>query len=482
MAAGGKVYIDGVAQTVFGKDPKPLKQMLAEVGQQALSGSQWREPDCVFVANYDYPGYAGQASLDVLVANELRLRSIVPVIHVERGSASGALAVELGFQVARDGYHVLVLAGEKMWTGEHDRKRITEETSKVLDVEERKFNITMPTIAALATTEYMVRYDLSEQQIAESFFRILQRNRQYGALNPNAYFKQPVSWETYCDRQKNPWVARPLTKNDCAGTYNGAAAVFLVPYETDLVLSGIRSAHASIRINERHSLTSLDATVDAARLAFIDTNLNPHEIDLVSLHDAFGPVPILAAEDLGLAGNGEGVEFILDEVNQEDRRVLCNRCGGFFSKTHPIAASGTAQLVELVLQMRGENQYAQMLREYQSDLDYGLWFSMHGFGFYNSVGIVEKAAPSVKREGGIAEKLPSRFALLQEKFRKVKNGHLVGMAPLVDPNKGYQAVGIVISPRNKLELGFVRSADLGQLGRKVDIVSTKDGTCFVPRE
>jgi len=404
-----EVYIDGVSQTRFGKDTRKLEIMLAGVGRGALIYSKCKEPpDIVYVGNFNYMGYADQGSLDALVGEELRkkIESTTPVFHIDRGSASGAAAVEAAFEHAKAGKRVLVISGEKMFLKDADREKITEETSKMMGEKERKFGINMATIAAIATTEYMIRYGMDQEKIQDVFFRILNKNREYGSKNKYAYFKKLVSKEDYFNNKKNPWVAEPLTRNDCAGTYNGAAAVYLVPDETDIKLSGIKSAFSTIKTEEKHTLTSLNATVDAARELFQDTGFNPHEIDIVELHDAFQPVPILAAEDLGFVERGKGADFILNEENKNGNKVFYNRSGGFFSKTHPLAASGTAQLVELVLQMRGESQYSKMLREYQSDINRGLWFSMEGFGYYNVIGIIEKTEHQVEKEGLIEENLP----------------------------------------------------------------------------
>ncbi|MCJ7580604.1 MAG: thiolase family protein [Candidatus Aminicenantes bacterium] len=405
----GEVYIDGVSQTAFGKDTRKLEIMLADVGKRALIHSKCKDsPDLVYIGNYNYLGYADQGSLDALVGEELRkkIASTTPVFHVDRGSASGAAAVEAAFEHAKAGKRVLVISGEKMFLEDADRRKITEETSKMMGEKERKFGLTMATIAAIATTEYMIRYGINKSDIQDIFFRILNKNREYGSKNKYAYFKKLVSKEDYFDREKNPWVAEPLTKNDCAGTYNGAAAVYLVPNETDIKLSGIKSAFSTIKTEEKYTLTSLDATVDAARELYQETGLNPHEIDIVELHDAFQPVPILAVEDLGFVERGRGTDFILNEANKNGKKIFYNRSGGFFSKTHPLAASGTAQLVELVLQMRGENQYSKMLKDYQSAINRGLWFSMEGFGYYNVIGIIEKTKNQVEKEGLREENLP----------------------------------------------------------------------------
>jgi len=456
----GEVYIDGVSQTKFGKDTRQLEIMLADVGRRALIYSKCKEPpDLVYVGNYNYKGYADQGSLDALVGEELRkkIESTTPVFHVDRGSASGAAAVEAAFEHVKVGKRVLVISGEKMLLEDADREKITAETSKMMGEKERKFGINMATIAAIATTEYMKRYGIIQDEIQDIFFRILNKNREYGSKNKYAYFKNLVSKEDYFNEKKNPWVAEPLTRNDCAGTYNGAAAVYLVPDETDIKLSGIKSAFSTIKTEEKYTLTSLNATVDAACELFQNTGFNPHEIDIVELHDAFQPVPILAAEDLGFVERGRGADFILNEENKNGNKV-------FYNQTHPLAASGTAQLVELVFQMRGENQYSKMLREYQSTINRGLWFSMEGFGYYSVIGIIEKTEHQVEKEGLKEENLPKylKHGGIIKRYRERRK--VVGSSTSSDKT----GVAIVKNWNGKLQLASLQSSV--KLGEKVKVV------------
>ncbi|MFC2168466.1 thiolase family protein [Acidobacteriota bacterium] len=462
-----EVYIDGISQTKFGKDARKLETMLADVGKGALVHSKCKDPpDIVYVGNYNYIGYADQGSLDALVGEELRkkIKSTTPVFHIDRGAASGAAAVEAAFEHAKAGKRVLVISGEKMFFEDADRKKITKETSKMMGEKERKIGLNMATIAAIATTEYMIRYGINQDEIQDVFFRILNKNREHGSKNRRAYFKKQISKENYFNRKKNPLVAEPLTRNDCAGTYNGAAAVYLVQNETDIKLSGIKSAFSNVKTEEKYTLTSLNATVEAARELFQEVGFNPHEIDIVELHDAFQPVPILAAEDLGFAERGKGVDFILNEENRKGNKVFYNRSGGFFSKTHPLAASGTAQLVELVMQMRGESQYSKMLSEYQSAINRGLWFSMEGFGYYSVIGIIEKTAHSVEKEGLVEENLPEylKHGGIIKRYRERRK--VVGSTS----STGETGFAIVKNWNGKLQLASLQASVI--LGEKVKVV------------
>lgn len=468
-----EVFIDGVAQSKFGKDERPLEDMIVGVATEALDNSNKPEPDVVIIGNFNYKGYVGQASLDALVGEKLGLPSTVPKIQIDRGSSTGAAAVELGYLLAQGGKKVLVVSGEKMRvSGGGD---VTEETSKVVHKSDRILGVTMPVIAGLATSEYMKHVGISEKKLREIFFEILNQNRKNGAMNPDAYLKNQISRDDYFHNiktneadPKNPWVAWPLTRNDCGGTYNGAAAVMLTPIETDLHLAGINSAHSSVSINGRRTLISLDSTVNAAGQLYKATGIMPADIDIVDLHDAFAPVPVLAAEDLGIAERGKGADLALLGKNKYGKRVFYNLSGGFLCKTHPIAASGTAQLVELTYQMRGQSQYGKIIGSDLGNVNVGLWFSMHGFGFYNVVGIVEKTGRS-RNSGGVDEsQLPENYQLKRREL-PVKGGErLVAITNLPKPIEVYGAIGAARTEEGKLQLGLLKEFNPEYLGKRIN--------------
>ena len=468
------VFIGGVAQTVFGKDSRLLEDLLADVGDKAIKTSS-SQPDIVLIGNYNYQGYAGQASLDTLVGNKLKLPTTTGIFHINRGSSTGAAVVELAYALVKGGKKVLVVSGEIMYNEKsHDRDLVKRETSKVIAEEDRAMGLDMPLIAALAATEYGIRHKIPEEEMRCLFFSILYQNRENGSLNPAAYFKDlPSDQEYFFDTNKNPFVARPLTKSDCAGTYNGAAAVFLTPNQTDLKLLDICGARSSVTIADRRTLISLDATVDSAILLFKTNKLNPTDIDIVELHDAFPPVPILAAEDLGIAQRGKGAELVRNGINKKGRHVHYNLSGGFLCKTHPIGASGTAQLVELSMQMRGQNQYKDMLKGEFRNLRYGLWFSMNGFGFYNDVGVVENMNSTRMKSDFDPSELPTRYSpkgsLLDHYIPSGKRSKIMGAVPFLSADGKYNGLGIATTP-NGLRLGYISGDHADALGRRTEII------------
>jgi len=478
------VFVAGASLTPFGKDFRPIGVMLADACWKALQNSSSFTydlvPDCLVIGSMDPIGFARQTGLDSLVGMELKLRRDTEIYHVEMGSATGAGAVELGKRLASSGLKVLVCFGEKM-KGKLRNEEIPSQISTVISEEERERGLgEMPAVAALASYEYMDAYKVSEKEFRNVCYEMSVRSLGHGSLNKFAYFKKPVTREDYDNPEINRVIAKPLTKFDCSGSYNGAGAVYLLPTPTDIKLSSVKSAFDNIKIAERKTLISLEAVVLAGRKCFQEAKLNPHEIDLCELHDAFKPVPWVAAEDLALSERGKGHRFVLNEKNSMGRRVYINRSGGFLARTHPLGASGGAQLVELVWQLRGHGQYKDMFKEELQNLNYGLWFNMSGYGNTCVVGIVEKTEPTRVREGLKEENLPQ--SIPQEKliYKKLpRKDWVIAATQYISPDEEPVNVAIVQTKEGDFRIGLARDSSGVKKGKYIKWIKPEEGPYFI---
>ena len=92
----------------------------------------------------------------------------------------------------------------------------------------------------------------------------------------------------------------------------------------------------------------------AVAQAYEMAGMGPEDLDLVELHDCFATAEILHYENLGLCGEGEGGRFIDSGATALGGRIPVNVSGGLLSKGHPIGATGVANMVEIIDQLRGE--------------------------------------------------------------------------------------------------------------------------------
>jgi len=474
--------VAGVSLTPFGKDFRPIGVMLADACRKALEDSASFTsdctPDCLVIGSMDPIGFARQTGLDSLVGIELGLPRDMEIYHVELGSATGAAAVELGKRLTSAGLKVLVCFGEKM-KGKLSDEEIPSQISTVIAEEEREKGLgEMPAVAALASYEYMDAYKVSEKEFRNICFEIGDRSLKYGTLNEFAYFKSPITRKDYNNPEINRLIASPLRKFDCSGSYNGAGAAFLIPAPTDVKLTSIKSAFDNIKIAERKTLISLEAAVLAGSSAFQEADLNPREIDTCELHDAFKPVPWIAAEDLGFAERGKGHKCVVEEKNKTGRKLFVNRSGGFLARTHPLGASGGAQLVELVWQLRGRSQYRDMFGGEFQNLNYGLLFNMSGFGNTCIVGIVERTESTRPREGLKKENLPQSIPeeyILKKTPRKDK---VIASTQYTSPDEEKVNVAIVQTREGDFRIGISKDPQGVKRGKYIKWIKPEEGPYF----
>jgi acetyl-CoA acetyltransferase len=91
----------------------------------------------------------------------------------------------------------------------------------------------------------------------------------------------------------------------------------------------------------------------AAR-AYARAGIGPADVDLAEVHDSIAFNELLACEELGFCEPGKGSVLVADGATRLDGSRPVNPSGGLESRGHPVAATGLAQVYELVTQLRGE--------------------------------------------------------------------------------------------------------------------------------
>ena len=82
--------------------------------------------------------------------------------------------------------------------------------------------------------------------------------------------------------------------------------------------------------------------------------LGPDEVDLAEVHDAFTIGELTTTEALGLAPQGMAGHYAESGRTALGGQLPVNPSGGLLSRGHPLGATGVAQVVEIVWQLRGE--------------------------------------------------------------------------------------------------------------------------------
>jgi hypothetical protein len=115
--------------------------------------------------------------------------------------------------------------------------------------------------------------------------------------------------------------------------------------------------------------------------------LNPSDIQFAEVHDAFTLFEIIGTEDLGFFPPGGGWKALEEGITHLRGKLPINPSGGLKARGHPVGASGLAQLVEIIYQLRGEAGRERQLER----TEIGLAQSIGGLGNNNLVTILERA-------------------------------------------------------------------------------------------
>jgi acetyl-CoA C-acetyltransferase len=216
------------------------------------------------------------------------------------------------------------------------------------------------------------------------------KNHDNGSLNPLAQYPFKVSVEAVLN---SVMVADPLRILDCSPITDGAAALILCPVETAkklkkpvvrITASGI--ATDTIALSSRREITWIESTYQAAKRAYAMAGKKPEDIDVVEVHDCFTIAEICVMEALGLVEKGKGGKAVEDGLTSLHGKIPINTSGGLKAKGHPVGATGAAQAIEIVKQLREEAGPRQV-----KEARVGLTQNMGGSGGSSIVHIFERS-------------------------------------------------------------------------------------------
>jgi acetyl-CoA C-acetyltransferase len=220
--------------------------------------------------------------------------------------------------------------------------------------------ITFPGLYAMIARAHMHKYGTTREQLAQ----VAVKNHNHGLKNPSAQFRMSVSSEAVMNATM---VADPLGLLDCSPVTDGAAAVIVASMEvarkSGKPIVKIRtSSHAtdSIALHSREDLATLPAVKKAAEQAYKNADIKPTQLDVIEVHDCFTIAELVVMEELGLVDKGKSGPAVMAGMSTLGGKMPINTSGGLKSKGHPVGATGVAQVIEIVEQLRGQAEERQV--------------------------------------------------------------------------------------------------------------------------
>jgi len=320
--------------------------------------------------------FSGQEHLAALIADYAGLTPI-PATRVEAGCACGALAMRSAFLAVLSGlYDTVVACGVEKMTDLTDSADVISALGSVGDQEwELQTGLTFPAVYALMARAHMAKYGTTKEQLA----MVSAKNHKNAVNNPKAHFRREFTVQQIL---RAKMVSSPLGLLDCSPVSDGATAIVIsadkIAEQHDAPVWILGSGHASdtIALQDRRSITHIPAAKIAALKAYEYANIDPSDVDVAEVHDNFTIGEIMALEDLNFVPKGQGgIATESGETQLEGGRLPVNTSGGLKARGNPIGATGIAQAVEIVLQLRGDAEKRQV-----ADAEIGLTHNVGGSG------------------------------------------------------------------------------------------------------
>ena len=329
----GKDYWD------YGSDAVAMALAQAEI--------EWPQIQAAFCGSVYADTGSGQRTLA-----EIGMTGI-PIVNVENACSSGASAFRLAYQaVASEMYDTVLACGFERTP----QKGFLPSSFWPEWERQMGFNV-QPANYALKSVRYMEETGAT----VEDFARVTVKNRRNGRLNPKALFQNAVTIEDVLNARM---VASPLRLLNLCPLAEGGAAVILcgkrklksqskaISVAASVLTSGTYGTYTYIGDSCRiHNPTLIELS---AQQAWEMSGYGPQDIDVVQAYDTTSSAELWGLELLGFCRKGEAAGLLRAGALEINGKLPVNTDGGLLSRGHPLGATGLAQIIEIISQLRGE--------------------------------------------------------------------------------------------------------------------------------
>lgn len=355
--AASDVVIAGSATMPFGRHDDGPRDWIRRVARAALddAGLGPADVDAVVVAS-ESDCFTLQLTPGALLVDEMGLVPC-PVMRVEMGGASGAMAVRAGFMHVRSGLHrcVLVVGFDAVASGLRGADvRMLYGLSFDADLDGMA-GATAANHYALSASTYLAWSGATP----EDFAAVAVRMRANGRANALAHDPREVTVEEVL---ASPMVSSPYRRLDCSRLSDGAAAVVLTGSgfagRSDaprVRIAGSGCASDAVRPADRDEPHRFAGKARAASEAYAMARLDdpPRQVDVVEAYDAFSGALLQALEALGLSRAREAAGDWHAGRYAPDGAQAVNVSGGLIGQGGCPGATGIAQVVAVARILQG---------------------------------------------------------------------------------------------------------------------------------
>ena len=272
------------------------------------------------------------------------------MLNGDYGGAGGVMSVRRAADAIEAGHvDVIVLVGANSFDRSTPQQRILEyQRANYVDV----YGYGGPnTLMALIQRLHMAQYGTTLEQIG----KIAMAQRENALNNPQALFREPMSYQDYFNSRM---ISDPIRLFDCVMPCSGAECVILASEEkakkiTDKLIYLVTDAEKShFQVaNMLPDKTTFGMKVVGER---IFSEIKREDIDFFEIYDDYPIAVMIQIEDFGYCKKGEGGKFVEAHDLTYKGDFPVNTGGGELSVGQAGLAGGFLHIVEALRQLRGE--------------------------------------------------------------------------------------------------------------------------------
>jgi acetyl-CoA acetyltransferase len=272
------------------------------------------------------------------------------VLNGDYGGAGGVMSIRRAADAIEAGHvDLIVLVGANSFDRSIPQQRPLEyQRANYVDV----YGYGGPnTLMALIQRLHMAQYGTTLEQIG----KIAMAQRENALNNPQALFREPMSYQDYFNSRM---ISDPIRLFDCVMPCSGAECVILASEErakkiTDkpvYLVTDAEISHYQVS-NMLPDKTTFGMKIVGER---IFSEVKREDIDLFEIYDDYPIAVMIQIEDLGYCKKGEGGKFVEAHDLTYKGNFPVNTGGGELSVGQAGLAGGFLHIVEALRQLRGE--------------------------------------------------------------------------------------------------------------------------------
>jgi acetyl-CoA acetyltransferase len=354
----GKTAIVGVGEIPTGYYPERGAISFAlEAARQAIAdaGIDKDEIDFVIPTTAVFSFQFSNELTTCRLVEELGLKNVNANATVFSGGSSSTNALRIASALIETGRarNVLFVHCDKLGTGVNAQGGIDLFSTAGISMEwEVPYGQHYSTVAALATQRYKHETGTTDEELSA----VCVSNRKWAELNPNAFFRKPLTLD---EVMRSKMLATPLRAKHSNMLFDGGAAFIVTSGERARDLTerpayvlGEGGVVTHFAYHQEPDLTRF-GWAKAGREAFGEAGITPADIDVAEIYDSYPIYQLIAFEEIGLCGRGEAGAMHLHGDTWPGGRIPTTTDGGMLSKGHTGAGGSVSLLVEAARQVMG---------------------------------------------------------------------------------------------------------------------------------